>query len=212
MTMAPTIIAYLSEVLGAVFPPEEPLLTSKARQFSAIKELCEKDEIIIAMLNSPGHEGVPFCVCDPDQPDLPIIFASDGFCAFTGYQHNEIEGRNCRFLQGTATKPSDVDRIRNAIHDQEAVSVNLLNYRKDGSTFNNEFFLSPLQSSDNKVAYVSWNLEKMSLTELSEVFNEVCRRSITDSHQFLVYYCSLLECNAQLQNSVQDRHLRISGK
>lgn len=212
--MATTITAYFSEVLGAVFPPEEPLMTSNARQFNASKELCEKDEIIIAMLNSPGHEGVSFCVSDPDQPDLPIVFASDGFCAVTGYQHNEIEGRNCRFLQGTATKSSEVDRIRKAIHEQEAVSVNLLNYRKDGSNFNNEFFLSPLRCSDNKVAYVSWKVMINDRWSTCTSFIEytLCHHSINHSHLLLVYYCSLLECNVQLQNSVQDRHLLMSGK
>jgi PAS domain S-box-containing protein len=199
--MAATIITYFSEVLGAVFPPEEPLSTSKARQYSTSKELCEKDEIIIAMLNSPGHEGVPFCVCDPDQPDLPIIFASDGFCAFTGYQHDEIEGRNCRFLQGTATKPSDVDRIRKAIHDQEAISVNLLNYRKDGSTFNNEFFLSPLRSSDNKVAYVSWNVEKCRLWSTVKSFIKfVAVQSLTRTsfwYSVVVYRSAMPSCKTR---------------
>ncbi|CAM9643588.1 unnamed protein product, partial [Sphacelaria rigidula] len=32
--------------------------------------------------------------------DNPIIFCSDGFCAFTGYARDKVEGRNCRFLQG----------------------------------------------------------------------------------------------------------------
>ena len=48
---------------------------------------------------SVGHEDVSFCVTDPDQNDCPIIFASDGFCRFTGYDAQEIEGKNCRFLQ-----------------------------------------------------------------------------------------------------------------
>jgi PAS domain S-box-containing protein len=105
------------------------------------------------MFNSKGHEHVSYCICDPDDKDNPIIFASDGFCAFTGYAHDEIEGRNCRFLQGKDTRKEDVDRIRAAVKKEESVSVNLLNYRKDGTSFVNEFFLSPLRDENGKVLY-----------------------------------------------------------
>ena len=37
------------------------------------------------------------------------------FCKFTGYSNDEIEGQNCRFLQGESTKESDINIIRKAI-------------------------------------------------------------------------------------------------
>jgi PAS domain S-box-containing protein len=129
--------------------------SSTARLFEPSHELCETDATLIAMLNSAGHEHVAYCVCDPANKDLPIIFASDGFCEFTGYTSDEIQGRNCRFLQGADTERQEVDRIRQAIQDEQAVQVNLLNYRKDGTTFANEFFLSPLKDESNKTVYVS---------------------------------------------------------
>jgi PAS domain S-box-containing protein len=151
--MAATIGHMISELLGKVFPPEEPLEVSTARPFEHQKELCEKDAILVAMFNSKGHEHVSYCICDPDHKDNPIIFASDGFCAFTGYANDEIEGRNCRFLQGKDTRKEDVDRIRAAVKKEEPVSVNLLNYRKDGTSFVNEFFMSPLRDESSKVLY-----------------------------------------------------------
>eukprot|EP00588_Corethron_pennatum_P007081 CAMPEP_0194294000 /NCGR_PEP_ID=MMETSP0169-20130528/49281_1 /TAXON_ID=218684 /ORGANISM="Corethron pennatum, Strain L29A3" /LENGTH=134 /DNA_ID=CAMNT_0039042701 /DNA_START=223 /DNA_END=627 /DNA_ORIENTATION=+ len=105
------------------------------------------------MLNSPGHESTCYCICDPDQHDTPIIFASDGFCAFTQYSRSEIEGHNCRFLQGVDTNPQDIARIRDAIASRTSQSVNLLNYRRDGSSFVNEFFVSPLYTEGGDVAY-----------------------------------------------------------
>jgi PAS domain S-box-containing protein len=144
----------LADVLGIVFSLPPSFESSTARQFVITKDsLTERDSIILAMLNSRGHETVCYCICDPAQTDCPIIFASDGFCAFTGYNFDEIEGRNCRFLQGKETQSSDVDRIRQAIKQEREVSVNLLNYRKDGSTFINEFFLSPLRNDAGKVVY-----------------------------------------------------------
>ena len=43
--------------------------------------------------------GGPFVVSDPSQDDTPIVFASKSFLALTGYKRDEVEGRNCRFLQ-----------------------------------------------------------------------------------------------------------------
>uniref|UniRef100_A0A7S3QJQ0 PAS domain-containing protein n=1 Tax=Chaetoceros debilis TaxID=122233 RepID=A0A7S3QJQ0_9STRA len=130
---------------------EEEKKSSNVRSFSPLKSLIEKDHVLVDMLNSHGHEQVCFCICDPDVMDCPIIFASEGFCNFTGYNYDEIEGRNCRFLQGPKTSKEDVDAIRKAIKEETEVNVNLLNYRKDGATFVNQFFLAPLHYRDDPV-------------------------------------------------------------
>jgi len=52
---------------------------SNARHFVPEKTLREGDAMIIAMLNSNGHEDTCYCICDPYQSDVPIIFASDGW-------------------------------------------------------------------------------------------------------------------------------------
>ena len=144
----------IMEMLEIVFPPvDETPPRSLARQFIPVKSLAEKDTIIIDMLNSQGHEEICYCICDPDFKDCPIVFSSDGFCSMTGYNHEEIEGRNCRFLQGPETDEKDIDRIRQAIKAEVETSVNLLNYKKDGTPFINEFFLSPLHDSKGVTIY-----------------------------------------------------------
>ena len=39
-----------------------------------------------------------FVICDPNLPDCPIVFASDGFIELTEYPRHEILGRNCRYV------------------------------------------------------------------------------------------------------------------
>eukprot|EP00558_Chaetoceros_sp_UNC1202_P004149 CAMPEP_0197246576 /NCGR_PEP_ID=MMETSP1429-20130617/16335_1 /TAXON_ID=49237 /ORGANISM="Chaetoceros sp., Strain UNC1202" /LENGTH=184 /DNA_ID=CAMNT_0042707267 /DNA_START=106 /DNA_END=660 /DNA_ORIENTATION=- len=154
MSMKETLMASIIDTLSALSSQQPPSsFSSTTRTFTPSKDLCEKDYVLIDMLNSQEHEDISFCICDPSLSDVPIIFASDGFCNFTGYTSEEIEGRNCRFLQGPDTAKDDVDQIRQAIKNETPTSVNLLNYRKDGSTFINEFFLSPLHSPDGKVIY-----------------------------------------------------------
>mmetsp|Transcript_2849 Transcript_2849/g.4197 ORF Transcript_2849/g.4197 Transcript_2849/m.4197 type:complete len:181 (-) Transcript_2849:447-989(-) len=148
-----TLMAVLGAILNVVSGGAQDIAVATHRQFIPTKNLTEKDLILIDMLNSIGHEDVSFCICDPDLNDCPIVFASDGFCQFTGYSAEEIEGRNCRFLQGKNTAKEDVDRIRNAIKEEQEASVNLLNYKKDGTSFVNEFFLSPLYDSNKQLLY-----------------------------------------------------------
>ncbi|MGU3476873.1 PAS domain S-box protein [Methylobacterium sp. D48H] len=83
-------------------------------------------------------------VTDPNLPDNPIVFANRAFLELSGYAAEELIGRNCRFLQGPETDPAHVDRIRQAVAARRDVVVELLNYRRDGSTFVNELYVSPV--------------------------------------------------------------------
>lgn len=124
--------------------------------FKAKKTLTMKDMLLIKMLeeNETRIDGKAcWVITDPDLEDNPIIYCSDGFCSLTQYNKKEIENRNCRFLQGPDTDPNDVQIIRDAIKKKENCSACLLNYKKDGTTFINQFFLCPLYDDDGKLAY-----------------------------------------------------------
>lgn len=90
-------------------------------------------------------EGVT--ISDPRLPDNPIIYANTGFERLTGYSVQDVVGRNCRFLQGPATDPSTVDQIRRAVRKEQECSVQLLNYRKDGTPFWNRLSITPVRDA-----------------------------------------------------------------
>jgi PAS domain S-box-containing protein len=92
-------------------------------------------------------------VTDASQADNPIIFANDAFLALTGYRRDEVIGRNCRFLQGPDTDPIAIETMRRAIAGGEDVAIDILNYRKDGTTFWNALYLSPVRSKAGEIAY-----------------------------------------------------------
>lgn len=87
---------------------------------------------------------MPMLITDPRQPDNPIVFANDAFARLTGYSRAETLGQNCRFLQGPGTNTADIGRIRDAIERRVPIEVELLNYRKDGTTFWNRLLISPV--------------------------------------------------------------------
>ena len=93
-----------------------------------------------------------FVITDPNLPDNPIVFASAGFLTLTGYTLDQVLGRNCRFLQGPDTDPRAVAKIRDAIAEGQDCSVCLLNYRIDGSTFWNQFFVAALRDGRGEIA------------------------------------------------------------
>lgn len=92
-------------------------------------------------------------VTDPSQAENPIIFANDAFLRLTGYGRDEVIGRNCRFLQGPNTDPKAIETLRAAVAAGEDASVDLLNYRKDGSTFWNALYLSPVRNDAGDIVY-----------------------------------------------------------
>lgn len=96
---------------------------------------------------------MPMLITDPQQDDNPIIFSNRAFSELTGYSQQELIGRNCRLLQGPETDKAAVSMIRDAVTDRRDVAVDILNYRKDGSTFWNALFVSPVRDRDGEVIY-----------------------------------------------------------
>ena len=96
---------------------------------------------------------MPQIVTDPNLPDNPIVFANRAFQALCGYSAEELIGRNCRFLQGPDTDPSDIAKVRDAIAARRDVVVEILNYRRDGSTFRNELYVSPVFTAEGRLRY-----------------------------------------------------------
>eukprot|EP00752_Nemacystus_decipiens_P018219 g16348.t1 len=116
------------------------LVTANPKQ--ATKILDDPDYSLVKALQTAQQN---FVITDASLPDNPIVFASNGFLELTRYKLTEVLGRNCRFLQGPETDPKAVDKIRKAIDEGYDTSVCLLNYRADGTTFWNQFFVASLR-------------------------------------------------------------------
>ncbi|MBZ9768286.1 PAS domain-containing protein [Mesorhizobium sp. CA6] len=96
---------------------------------------------------------MPMVVTDATQKGHPIVLANRAFLNLTGYQANEVLGRNCRFLQGPATSPAAIAEIRAGLLEEREINVELLNYRKDGSAFWNQLYLSPIHDEGGRLVY-----------------------------------------------------------
>jgi len=85
--------------------------------------------------------------------DNPLIYTNPAFWRLTGYQLDEVVGRNCRFLQGADTNPQAIAQIRRAIAERKEFKTTLLNYRKDGQPFWNELRIASVFSDEGDLLY-----------------------------------------------------------
>ncbi|NDV01782.1 PAS domain-containing protein [Pseudoroseicyclus tamaricis] len=117
----------MTETFSSPFPPE-----------------AFTDREAMALLD---HSNISLLVTDPRQPDNPIVYVNAAFEKVTGYRRDEVMGKNCRFMQGIMTDPEDVDQLRRAIAEEEETTVDILNYRKDGTTFVNRLVMTPVREN-----------------------------------------------------------------
>jgi PAS domain S-box-containing protein len=110
-------------------------------------------ETLEALLGSIQHTPIAGVITDPRLPDNPIIEANDAFCRLTGYQKEEIVGRNCRFLAGAATEADASAELARAISAGETTLVELTNYRKDGAAFRNAVMIAPVRDHAGELIY-----------------------------------------------------------
>ncbi len=87
--------------------------------------------------------------------DQELVYVNRAFLEATGYDREDVIGRNCRFLQGPGTDPAAVQAISRSLSAFEPIEMQILNYRKDGSPFLNHLRLTPVFDANRKpIAFV----------------------------------------------------------
>jgi len=109
-------------------------------------------DILLSLLE-PDELEMSVVVSDPNIPDNPMIFVSEEFEAQTGYTPEESVGYNCRFLQGPDTDAEAINAIRHALKARTRFTVDILNYRKDGTPFMNRLRIRPILGQDGALLY-----------------------------------------------------------
>jgi len=98
----------------------------------------------------------PLSLSDALKEDRPLVGVNTAFCALTGYDPDEVLGRNCRFLQPEGPRMEVCDRIRDFFTGSEENSERFAipNRRKDGTPFLNILYISKLQKDGETTHYL----------------------------------------------------------
>ncbi len=109
----------------------------------------ENDRLTLLRAVESASNGI--VLTDPRLPDNPIIYANPAFMKLTGYEQDEILGKNCRFLQGEDRQQENTALIKDAILKEKSITAVIRNYRKNGSLFYNELTVSAVHDSSGKL-------------------------------------------------------------
>ncbi len=114
------------------------------------QDMLEKNNQLTAAMKNL-HNGV--VISDMRVGDEKVIYVNQAFTQITGYTEADVIGKNCRFLQGEETDYIAVKKIRQAINEKRKLNVELINYKKNGEKFWNNFSLSPIFNTQGELDY-----------------------------------------------------------
>ncbi|MER0236782.1 PAS domain-containing protein [Fulvimarina sp. MAC8] len=99
---------------------------------------------------------VAVTIAETGAPDLPLNLVNPRFCELSGYEADELIGKNCRLLQGTLRDQPGRHEIRRFLTDPATTSIRttLINFRKDGTHFVNLVLMTKLSDSRARVRYI----------------------------------------------------------
>ncbi|WP_253737552.1 PAS domain S-box protein [Halohasta salina] len=129
--------------------PDGPVIYSVFRDVS---ERVENERELELKERAMDEANVGITISDPYTPDNPIIYVNQGFVDQTGYSREEAVGLNCRFLQGDDRDQQALDTLREAVMDEEPVTVDLRNYRRNGELFWNRLSVTPVYDETGTLA------------------------------------------------------------
>lgn len=171
--------------------------------FDRIDESPTRDRVLKDRAMNEAPVGIT--IADPSLEDNPLIYVNDAFERLTGYPAEAVLGRNCRFLQGDGSDPEAVARMREAIDDERPVTVEVRNYRADGTEFWNEVTIAPVEDESGAVThYVGFQND---VTARKEAEFESERRTA----QVRAERAELERVLARVEGLVQDVTARVTG-
>jgi PAS domain S-box-containing protein len=94
---------------------------------------------------------MPMLVTDATLSDNPIVFANQAFVDLSGYSMDELLGQDPHFMNGEGTDPDAIGRYEAAILERRDETLEILQYRKDGTPFRAMLFASPVDDGQGTV-------------------------------------------------------------
>jgi PAS domain S-box-containing protein len=134
---------------------QKAALSALSRQVVAQLEL-RRSLTQLRLLGSAVEQSKESIVITDAELDLPgpkIIFVNRAFTQMTGYTAAEAIGKTPRILQGARTDKTVLARLRKNLEHGEVFAGEAVQYRKDGTEYDQEWQIAPLRDAGGKITH-----------------------------------------------------------
>lgn len=146
---------------------------------------------------------MPMMVTDATLPGNPIVFANSAFLKLSGYTPDEVLGQDPHFMNGEKTDPEAIQRYQTAIKEGRDETLEILQYRKDGTPFRAMLFASPL--SDGQGTVTNHFLSYLDITRRFEAEESLRVLTLELENRVEARTRELEAANGMLSNLVAER-------
>jgi PAS domain S-box-containing protein len=127
-----------------------------------------------------------------DEPGPRILYLNEAFAKMTGYRTEELLNKTPRILQGPKSQREELKRLSAALHAGQSCEATIINYKKNGEEFWNNFTVSPVSN------------EKSKITHFIAIQRDVTAKKNDELQKFLLADVNLiLNETADLKNALQ---------
>jgi PAS domain S-box-containing protein len=173
-----------------------------------VTEQQRREEQLRTRTHAIDEAPVGISITDATQEDNPMVYVNDAFVELTGYARESALGRNCRFLQGEETDPERVAQIGRAIEREEAISITIRNYRRDGTPFWNHLEIAPVRDDEeNVVNWIGFQQDvthRRERTEQLEVLDRVLRHNLRNDLNLIRGRAEMIDVAITDEDSLAD--------
>ena len=116
----------------------------------------KKSDQALRLLNSAvlqSKESILITDAELDLPGPRIIFTNPAFTTMTGFSAEDALGKTPRILQGPRTDKAVLKRLRHNLENDEIFEGVAINYRKDGTVYNQEWQIAPIRGPKGETTH-----------------------------------------------------------
>ncbi|NYS78040.1 diguanylate cyclase [Halomonas glaciei] len=124
--------------------------------FGIAKDITDRvaaEERLLILERSLEASGNGAMIIDVRTEEKQVVYVNHAFTRITGYPEQEVIGHAPLLLSGAETDTEDTKQIQAAIQHGTSLTTTVRTYRRDGSPFWNQLFMSPVKDANQQVSH-----------------------------------------------------------